>query len=306
MIAAVHAWWSFLWLAAIFNILAWSLSAALLKQRGHRYSSSEHRIRRLSLWLSAGYVIGCAFRSFFPRIDLERICLVDSWLSAMVVGRSVATVAELCFIAQCALLLHEAGRQLDSRFAIVVSLLLVPIITVAEGASWYAILSTNYMGDFIENSLWTLAATLLLVSCMFFWSRSGRLHRFLAAMLLFTSGYIFFMLSVDLPMYWSRWNAELVAGTKYLPLLQGLIEASQLCIVSFDWHIWREEIPWMTLYFTIAVWVSIFLPHAPIWQDDTLPDQMPSPPARADEETSRVITVHPEGLSADPRRAAQD
>src|SRR5262245_28916730 len=47
----------------------------------------------LMLVFCAAYVFGCAFRSFLPRADVQRICLVDHWLSSVVVGRSVATVA---------------------------------------------------------------------------------------------------------------------------------------------------------------------------------------------------------------------
>ena len=57
----------------------------------------------LMLLLCAGYVFGCAFRSVLPRADVQRICLFDTWLSSVVIGRSVATVAELCFAAQWAI-----------------------------------------------------------------------------------------------------------------------------------------------------------------------------------------------------------
>ena len=49
----------------------------------------------LMLLFCAGYVFGCAFRSFLPRADVQRICLFDTWLSSVFVGRTVATVAEL-------------------------------------------------------------------------------------------------------------------------------------------------------------------------------------------------------------------
>ena len=52
----------------------------------------------LMLLLCAAYVFGCAFRSLLPRADVQRICLFDTWLSSVVVGRSVATVAEICFV----------------------------------------------------------------------------------------------------------------------------------------------------------------------------------------------------------------
>ena len=65
----------------------------------------------LMLFLSAAYVFGCAFRSFLPRADIQRICLFDTWLSSATVGRSVATVAEICFAAQWAIILHQLGTM---------------------------------------------------------------------------------------------------------------------------------------------------------------------------------------------------
>ena len=68
---------------------------------------NEFRIE-LMLFLSAAYVFGCAFRSVLPRGDVQRICLFDTWLSQpSLVGRSVATVAEICFIIQWALVLRQ-------------------------------------------------------------------------------------------------------------------------------------------------------------------------------------------------------
>jgi hypothetical protein len=91
----------------------------------------------------------------------------------------------------------------------------------------------------------------------------GAHRNFLAAMIAFGIGFIVFMVSVDVPMYWSRWQEDLSSGQTYLSLAQGLFDASRSYKVSFDWVIWREEIPWMTLYFTVAVWVSIYLTLAP-------------------------------------------
>ena len=65
----------------------------------------------LMLLLCAAYVFGCAFRSFLPRADVQRICLFDTWLSSVMVGRTVATVAEVCFAAQWAIILHQLGTM---------------------------------------------------------------------------------------------------------------------------------------------------------------------------------------------------
>lgn len=267
----VEIWWISLSIVAVLNIAAWIVSAGILaRSHEHFFSAARHRQRRWMMWLSAVYVAGCAFRSFLPRIDLERVCLVQSQLSNMLVGRSVATVAELCFIAQCALLLHQAGSSKDNRFVVMVSLLLIPIIVVAEFASWYAILSTNYLGHVVENSIWTFSAVLLLASLVLLWPHNNRPQRhFLAAMMAFAIGYILFMVSVDVPMYWSRWSADQMEGVNYLTLSKGVLDASLACVVDFSWDVWRMEVPWMSLYFTVAVWVSISLAHVPGWINGT-------------------------------------
>src|SRR5580693_7272457 len=83
------------------NPLAW----CWLFYRFHAQAAGSLDSRAgLELLLCAAYVFGCAFRSFLPRADVQRICLFDTWLSSVVVGRSVATVAEICFAAQWAIM----------------------------------------------------------------------------------------------------------------------------------------------------------------------------------------------------------
>jgi len=271
MTMTVQIWWISLCIVAVLNIAAWSISTVVLaRQHSHFFSVAQYQQQRWMVWLSAAYVAGCAFRSFLPRIDLERVCLVQSGLSNMMVGRSVATVAELCFIAQCALMLHQAGNSTGNSTVKTIAQLLIPLIVVAECFSWYAILSTNYLGHVVENSIWTFSAVLLLASLILMWRYSNRLHRhFLAAMMVFAIGYIVFMTNVDVPMYWSRWSDDQLAGTQYLAIARGIADAAQPCNVNFNWDIWHMEIPWMTLYFTVAVWVSISLAHVPGWVKGT-------------------------------------
>jgi hypothetical protein len=40
--------------------------------------------------------------------------------------------------------------------------------------------------------------------------------------------------------------------------------ASQRRVVSHHWHDWANEVVWMSLYFSVAVWLSIALVHAPL------------------------------------------
>jgi len=264
MSSGVGIWWITLCIVSFFNVLAWFYSVRLFLRRKAIINSNIYNWRRLILWLSGGYVFGCAFRSFLPRIDLERICLVNSWLSSMLAGRSVATIAEVCFIGQCAVLLREAGIGAGDRFSVSMAYVLIPMIILAESCSWYAIISTNYLGSVVEESLWTIAGVLLVASFVSLWTRvDSRQRYFLLAMIVFGAGFVLFMVTVDVPMYWQRWQQDIAAGEKYLALGPGLHDMTRRYIVSFDWQVWQEEIPWMTLYFTVAVWVSIYLTHAP-------------------------------------------
>src|SRR5271157_631744 len=106
MTNGVLNWWVFLCAVAALNVIAWSLSAAALGKRQAALPAEVYAARRLQLLLSAGYVFGCAFRSVLPVFDVPRVCLFDSWLCSVVVGRSIATLAELCFVTQLALLLR--------------------------------------------------------------------------------------------------------------------------------------------------------------------------------------------------------
>jgi len=210
------------------------------------------------------YVLGCGFRSLLPRADVQRIVLYDSFLSSVLVGRTVATIAELCFVAQWALLLNELARTRDSTFGVRLSYAIVPVIAVAEVCSWYAVLSTNYLGNALEQSIWTLTAFLVMLALLPGLLRArGTQRLFLAAVVVLCMGFVAFMTTVDVPMYMARWVEDEQQGRSYLSLAEGLADVTQRWTVTHSWLAWREEIAWMSLYFSIAVWMSIAVAHAP-------------------------------------------
>ena len=90
----IAVWMWFLAAITILNLAVW-LRAAVALQRERALQGPERRdYRRRQLILSALFVAGGAFRSIFPRADVQRICLYDNWLSVVLIGRAVATVAE--------------------------------------------------------------------------------------------------------------------------------------------------------------------------------------------------------------------
>lgn len=215
---------------------------------------------RRQMRLSAGFVFSCAFRSFLPRADVLRICLYDSWISCVFVGRSVATVAELCFMIQMALHLRRLADENDAAAARILSRFIVPVIVLAETCSWYAVLTTNYIGNACEETLWSVAGALLLLGCVALWPRyDARRRKLLFVPFIAGPCYLAFMASVDIPMYLGRWRADQNARRAYLTFAQGFWDITHRWVFTRQWSDWRTEIPWMTLYFSVAVWISIAL-----------------------------------------------
>ena len=253
----VAVWWSFLVAVSAVNIALW-----LLLYRYFRTANRQSDLIRMELVvvLCAAYVFGCAFRSVLPRADIQRICLFDMWLSSVFVGRSVATVAELCFAAQWAIILRLFAKFTKSDTVHNISSAVVPLIVLAEGCSWYAVITTDYLGNTIENSIW--AVTFLLIA--------GALLRLLkefhsvarVAIAVTFAGviaYLAFLVLIDVPMYFDRWQADQGTGKKILSLVAGLHDVSTRWVVTRDIAHWKDEIAWMSLYFSAAVWSSLAL-----------------------------------------------
>ncbi len=118
-------WWGVLTMVSGANIAVWLLLYRQLHEQPTGSLGSTSGIK-LMLFLSAAYVFGCAFRSFLPRADVQRICLFDTWLSSVAVGRSVATVAETCFAVQWAITLHQLGTMTGSDTSLNAAWAIVP------------------------------------------------------------------------------------------------------------------------------------------------------------------------------------
>ena len=242
MTATTLAWWKLLSLAGVVNICLWLFS--------WQYVGPD---RQVLFWLAGLYVAGCAFRCFLPMIDVPRLCLHRTPISRIFIGRSVATIAELAFVAQWALLLHEAGAR---RAAVAVFALIV----IAEGLSWLAVLARNDLFHAAENATWTLTAAIaigFLVSRWAYQAESGRTVIVMAAAC--AAAYVGFMLSYVVPMYVERWRA----GNNSLAFAAGLRSALAPCAVDQRWELWWRDALWLTPYFTTCVWLSLALAFIP-------------------------------------------
>ena len=255
----VAIWWSFLILVSAGNIALLVRLHFHFRQTGLRRRAGAFAAEPLLL-LCAAYVVGCAFRSVLPRADVQRICLFDTWLSSVFVGRSVATVAELCFIIQWAIVLRALAQVANTDTARNISKAIVPVVALAEACSWYAVITTNYLGNVLENSLWTAAFLLIAIALLDLlnWYR-GAVKLALIAAAAGVAGYVAFMCTMDVPMYFVRWQADLAAGRQFLGFFSGLHDVATRWVVTHDATRWDGEIIWMSLYFSAAVWMSLLL-----------------------------------------------
>jgi hypothetical protein len=91
----------------------------------------------------------------FPRVDLERVP-VGYGTSTILLGRTAATIAELCFALRG--LVRNGSRIYRHAHAGRGSAPLMPLVIVAELACWVRRAVAEPPGHAIEESLWVLDA----------------------------------------------------------------------------------------------------------------------------------------------------
>src|SRR5713226_5943605 len=193
-------WWGLLTVVSGANIAVWFLLYRELHEQPTGSLGSTSGIG-LMLLLCAAYVFGCAFRSFLPRADVQRICLFDTWLSSVMIGRSVATVAEVCFAVQWAIVLHQLGAMTGADTTLNAAWVIVPLILIAECFSWHAVLTKKYFGNAIENSIWALAFFIVAVGlCRLLPEFDGAVRVALLVAIIGIAGYLTFPATIDIPM----------------------------------------------------------------------------------------------------------
>jgi hypothetical protein len=147
-----------------------------------------------------------------------------------------------------------------SRLLLAVAWTVVPLIVLAEICSWYAVLTTGQRAHAAENSLWGLAATLAVIGVLVIEPhRIAALH---PATIAAGAAYVAFIFIYDVPMYWSRSRGDRTNEHRYLSIADGMVDVCRRWRVSYDWEDWKNEVPWMSLYFTFGVWSSIWLVYA--------------------------------------------
>lgn len=177
-------------------------------------------------YLSGIYTVVCAYRSIFPKVDMERVVLYDNILSSIFVGRSLATIAEIAFAIQ-------VSQHVNN-------IMIVPPIILAQCFCWTSVLTLNPLWHIMEESVWALTAFIALDK-----------NNFMVVI-----PYILFMVLIDIPMYIRKYKAW---DGRYLHFKEGIKNALYVRYKITQWDFWKNEAMWMTPYFSVAVWISQYM-----------------------------------------------
>jgi hypothetical protein len=244
-----HIWWTFLRGVSVINIAL--LVGTAVWVRPTAWPAAGH------LLCAAIYTLVCAFRSFYPRVDLERTVLVDHPLSSIVLGRSAATLAEMAFTVQCALFLMQVGERSGQGFTWL-ALGILPLIAVAQTACWLGVLTLDHRWHAVEETLWGIEMVALgiafAISIPWF---AGAWQVLLVLALLGCAAAAFVMLVLDVPMYLRRYREQVANGAVFMGVSEGFADALARREPTGSWGVWKHEVVWMTPYFSACVWLSI-------------------------------------------------
>lgn len=250
------AWWRALRALAVLNVCLW-LAALFFAPVAGAHGN-------LQLGLSGVYVLVCAYRSVLPRVDLERLVVVDSHLSSIFLGRAAATVAEICFALQLGLLVHQLGVHANLPRVQTAAWAVPVFMIVAQGFCWHSVLTLNHITQAVESTLWAtgfawMAALLGAVA----WGSSGWVNALAIFGVLGAAVFVSYVLCVDVPMYWRRYQHGRTQGQVYMRLDHGARDAWSRRVPSGSWAAWKADALWLTPYFSLGVWISIAMVCVP-------------------------------------------
>ena len=238
-------WWNLLCCGTFVNIIL------LVKSQ----PKTDHE--KNQKYLSAIFITSTTVRSLFPRIDVERICFFDSFLSTTIVGRSLATVGEISFSLQISLSVLFFLKEAQARS--ILPYLIPPLICVAQILCWFGVLTTNQLYHCFEESIWAGCMAMLIPILVRISRRIPDTETQLKLIVctVITIIYVIYMVMIDVPMYYGRYIENEKLNLEYLSLRDGLEDSMACKLIDNSYRIWKEDSIWMIGYFVFCSYLSV-------------------------------------------------
>jgi len=228
----------------------------------------ETQEEKYSKLLSSLFILSTTVRAIFPRIDVERICYFNSFVSSTFIGRSLATIGEVSFALQLSLYLLRISKNLKiTKYNLL--LYLFPIfVTIAQGFCWVGVITKKQIYHCIEETIWMCSVAFLIIPTVIeilgVSKESNTQTIFIIALGLIVV-YVVFMAYIDIPMYYRRYLKDEKGKTKYLTFSEGLYDCMSCNIITKKWSDWKEDYYWMFGYFSISTLLSIVIIKSPLF-----------------------------------------
>jgi hypothetical protein len=189
-------------------------------------------------------------------------------LTTLSIGSSsAASVAEVVwayqFLATLQSLRHASPLQLGQSVGYAGKIALF-FAVIAEGFSWTNLITTNNVWAVVEQALWSGLFAVFgfaFLRIMYTWTDHPFSYRVLALLL--------FAMSIEqcyeaFGLYLRRYLDDEQNGVEYNSLVEGFKNLCSCTVVDKSLESWMADLPWMTGYFTVAVWSSIWMTISPI------------------------------------------
>ena len=149
-------------------------------------------------------------------------------------------MAEVCFAVQWVVILHQLGAMTEADTTLNAAWGIVPLILIAEGFSWHAVLTRNYLYHAIENSLWAVSFFITGVGLCRLLPEFDNVTRVaLVVAITGVASSLAFLATIDVPMYLTRWRSDVANGSTCPNPMDGFREASAHWVVTHDIAEWK-------------------------------------------------------------------
>lgn len=273
----MEPWWYTMLGITVLNLVL--LIATSTKQKKLAYSDElvnpplPQRERTLVRAGALVFTLVCGYRSVLPRIDVPRVCWFNVPLNWIVFGRAAATIAEVMWAMQMALVMRRLAislgpggvgslGQLAVGRACRAAKMVVGMACLAECFSWTNLITGDNVFAVVEQGLWSLLFLTVGVG-MSLLSRHVRQKAFLVF------GVLAIAMGVEqgyeaYGMYLVRFIADQKHHKAYNGFVEGIKRLASCSLpISHTSDTWFSDATWMTGYFSVGVWTSIWLSIAP-------------------------------------------
>lgn len=271
-------WWTVMVLINAVNLM---LCVWIFQRTAGSAGEPDWKYRKWMRIMGFTFTLVGAYRSVFVCRYSTQMAWFDTLANSSLLIRGFALFAEVSFSGLFALALMRANRDLDiesaapiARFAHRAPHVLWGCIIVAQVFATTGVITKSELSFAIEETLWFIGFLTVLplavlqrrrASAMRDSRRFAPVRRFAALCVLWCAAYGTFGIFINLPTVWAAAVHQLRTGVPEIRLGLGAVRDALLIVhESKTWGDWGFGfLLWHSSYFSICVWLSLFLMSAP-------------------------------------------